>query len=55
VIGNFIWSKKTYTIGGKTGKNKPSEPKTQIRPHNHYGMIFIDQKEHVLYIFALNM
>jgi hypothetical protein len=25
-IGNYIWSKKKYTLGGQKGKKKPSEP-----------------------------
>jgi hypothetical protein len=29
-IGNFIWSKKKYTLEGQKGKNEPSEPKNGI-------------------------
>jgi hypothetical protein len=30
LIGNFTWSKKKYTIWGRKGGKKPSEPKNGI-------------------------
>jgi hypothetical protein len=38
-IGNFTWSKKKYSFGGRKGENKPSEPKSEFGAQNQFGRV----------------